>query len=230
MAERSRRGPFLRITGATLLALVGAIVASFGNLYDRERRLSEIAPAVGGAVLLLLAGSIAVRAAASAVREGASERVGEARGATLAKVVSVAGYIVVALWTLSALGVRIQALLLGGALTGVILGIAAQQTLGNVFAGIVLLVVRPFTVGEKAVIKTTLGQYEGVVTNIGFFYVTIATESGRVDVPNALALASAVGPGLRSEASEGEAPEEIEAPENIEAPEAESESEPDAAR
>ena len=196
MTRRRRRRLILRALVATLLALFGSVVASFGDIHDPERRLAVIAPAIAGAGLLLLGGAVAVRALASAVREGAADRVGDARGATLAKVAASAGYTVVALWTLSALGVGIQALLLGGALTGVILGIAAQQTLGNVFAGIVLLVVRPFSVGEKAVIKSSLGRWEGVVTNIGFFYVTIQTASGRIDVPNAVTLASAVGPGI----------------------------------
>lgn len=149
-------------------------------------------------MLLLIAGVVAVRAIASAVRQGGSAKVGDARGATLAKVTAVAGYIIVGMWTLSALGVGIQALLLGGALTGVILGIAAQQTLGNVFAGIVLLAVRPFTAGKQAVLKSVLGEYEGIVTNIGLFYVSMQTGSGSVEIPNAVALASAVGPGARS--------------------------------
>src|SRR5882672_2380136 len=40
-------------------------------------------------------------------------------------------------------------LALGGAVTAVVLGLAAQQTLGNVFAGTVLLSARPFRVGDR---------------------------------------------------------------------------------
>lgn len=149
-----------------------------------------------------------MRALASAVREGIRERTGDARAVTLAKIVSMAGFTIVILWSLSAVGIGIQALLLGGALTGVVLGIAAQQTLGNIFAGLVLLVVRPFMVGEDTVIKSSVGEYKGRVQNIGLFYVTIETTRGRVDVPNALALASAVGPG----AAAGDDEEEPEIP------------------
>jgi small conductance mechanosensitive channel len=44
-------------------------------------------------------------------------------------------------------GIRPRTLLLGGAATSVVLGLAAQQTLGNVMAGTVLLNARTFRVG-----------------------------------------------------------------------------------
>ncbi len=46
-------------------------------------------------------------------------------------------------------GISLQALALGGAFTAIVLGLAAQQTLGNLFAGMVLLSARPFRVGER---------------------------------------------------------------------------------
>ncbi|HEX2052490.1 MAG TPA: mechanosensitive ion channel family protein [Actinomycetota bacterium] len=196
--SRRRRTHYIRAAAAALVALIGSVVSGFGNIHHPSHTVGNIAPALVGAVIVLLGGSAAVRELSAAVREGASERAGEARGATIARIVSGAGYVIVALWTLSAVGISIQALLLGGALTGVVLGIAAQQTLGNVFAGLVLLVVRPFVVGQETVVKSTLGEYEGVVENIGLFYVTLQTPRGRVDIPNAVALASAVGPGART--------------------------------
>ncbi len=197
-----RRRKLLRAALAALVAVVGSVVAGFGDIKDPSHAPGFIAPAIAGAIIVLLGGWVAVSALASATREGISEKAGEARGVTLAKMVSVAGYAIVILWTLSALGVGIQALLLGGALTGVVLGIAAQQTLGNIFAGLVLLVVRPFVVGQNTVIKSTLGEYSGRVDNIGLFYVTMQTAGGRVDVPNAVALASAVGPGASAHSGE----------------------------
>src|ERR1700743_3700382 len=44
-------------------------------------------------------------------------------------------------------GISLQVLAVGGAFTAVVLGLAAQQTLGNVFAGMVLLSARPFRLG-----------------------------------------------------------------------------------
>lgn len=200
--DTRRRRKLLRAALAALVAVVGSVVAGFGHIDDPQHRLAFIAPAVIGAIIVLLSGWVAVNALASATREGISDKTGEARATSLAKIVSIGGYAIVVLWTLSALGVGIQALLLGGALTGVVLGIAAQQTLGNIFAGLVLLVVRPFTVGEETVLKSSSGEYDGVVENVGLFYVTIQTVTGRVDIPNAVALASAVGPGASTTTKE----------------------------
>ncbi|MEX0791282.1 MAG: mechanosensitive ion channel family protein [Actinomycetota bacterium] len=208
--DSRRRRKLLRAAFAALVAVIGSVVANFGHINDPSHRLGVIAPAVAGAIIVLLSGLVAVRALTSAAREGIREKAGEARAVTLAKIVSIAGYAIVILWTLSALGVGIQALLLGGALTGVVLGIAAQQTLGNIFAGLVLLIVRPFSVGSNTVLKSSLGEYKGRVENIGLFYVTMRTAGGRVDLPNAVALAAAVGPG--ASAADGKDDEELPAP------------------
>lgn len=213
MSKDPARTRIVRAAAAIFVAIIGSVVAKFGNISDEQHRVSEILPAIAGAALVLLAGLAAVRVAASSVREGTVSKLGDTKGSGLAKVVGVSGTFIVVLWTMSALGIGLQGFLLGGALTGVVLGIAAQQTLGNVIAGIVLLVVKPFTVGEETVVKTTLGEYEGVVTNIGFMYVSIATKTGRVDVPNAVALASAVGPGARTKKDDDtEAGEEPQVP------------------
>ncbi len=202
MPKRGRRRvKLLRAALAAMVAVAGSAIARFGHIENPNSELGDIAPAVGAA-LILFGGWVAVRALSGAVREGIREKTGEGRAMTLAKIVSVAGFSIVFLWALGAVGIGIEALLLGGALTGVVLGIAAQQTLGNIFAGLVLLVVRPFQLGEDTVLKSTLGEYRGVVENLGLFYVSIRTANGRVDVPNAVALASAVGPG----ASVAEAP------------------------
>jgi small conductance mechanosensitive channel len=100
---------------------------------------------------------------------------------------------------LSALRFKLDSLLLGGAVTGVIIGIAAQQTLSNFFAGILLMIVRPFNVGDHVVLRNALGEYEGVVRDIDFFYVTIRTRRGPVELPTASVLASAIGPGARTQ-------------------------------
>lgn len=72
-------------------------------------------------------------------------------------------------------------LLLGGAVTGVIVGIAAQQSLGNVFAGLVLILSRPFDVGDLIAVRSGAlgGQLEGRVVEMGLVYVTLDSD----DVP-----------------------------------------------
>jgi small-conductance mechanosensitive channel len=149
-----------------------------------------------------------VRAVAAAIRAAADDP-GEARRiGPLALIVSAIGYLVVILAILGALEIPVGRVLLGGALTGIILGIAAQQSLGNFFAGIVLLAVRPFSVGERVVLKSGPlgGEYEGIVTEMSMFYVHMMTDQGPVLLPNAGVLGAAIGPGAKS-AEEEEPPE-----------------------
>jgi small-conductance mechanosensitive channel len=115
---------------------------------------------------------------------------------------------------LQALDVELGGLLVGGAITGVVLGIAAQQTLGNFFAGLVLLLNRPFTVGQEIVLRSGPlgGEYDGRVTDISLFYVSMVTENGPVQLPNASVLMSAIGPGAKAPKDEDEAEEEERAP------------------
>jgi small conductance mechanosensitive channel len=91
-------------------------------------------------------------------------------------------------------GVNPATLLLGGAFTAVILGLAAQQTLGNVFAGTVLLSAGPFRVGDRVLLQGGQigGQVDGVVSSLGLLYTTVVTEGGTVMVPNSVVLNVAI--------------------------------------
>ena len=92
--------------------------------------------------------------------------------------------------------VPVGQLVLGGAVTGVLLGIAAQQSLANLFAGMVLLFARPFRVGDRVRLRAgaLFGILEGTVTDISITYVRLETAEGVLFVPNSQALAAVVGP------------------------------------
>lgn len=91
-------------------------------------------------------------------------------------------------------GVQARTLLVGGAFTAVILGLAAQQTLGNVIAGTVLLSASPFKVGDRVRLQggPLAGQIEGTVSSLGLLYTTFATDEDMVMVPNSVVLNVAV--------------------------------------
>jgi small conductance mechanosensitive channel len=87
-------------------------------------------------------------------------------------------------------------LLAGSAFTAVILGLAAQQTLGNLIAGMVLLSARPFRVGERVRLQAGAvgGVVEGVVSSLGLLYTILARGDDRIMIPNSVVLAAAVVP------------------------------------
>ena len=196
---RAARPHIVRGVIAGAIAIAGMITATRGRLFDGADAKS-ITLAVAGALVLLVAGIAATRSFAKAVRRAMEEHTGDERGAAVGTIVTFVGYLTVVFATLGALDVELQGLLLGGALTGVVVGIAAQQTLGNFFAGLVLLMVRPFNIGDYVVLRSSPlgGEYEGTVTDMSLFYVRMLTKRGPVVLPNAGVLAAAVGPGARS--------------------------------
>ncbi|HKO26398.1 MAG TPA: mechanosensitive ion channel family protein [Solirubrobacteraceae bacterium] len=103
---------------------------------------------------------------------------------------------IVVLVVLGVAGVSASSIVAGSAFTAVILGLAAQQTLGNLFAGMVLLSARPFRVGERVRLQAgaVAGQLEGVVSSLGLLYTTLARGEDRIMVPNNVVLSAAVLP------------------------------------
>ena len=78
-----------------------------------------------------------------------------------------------------------------------ILGLAAQQTLGNLFAGTLLLSAGPFRVGDRVRLQggPLAGQIEGIASSLGLLYTTFATDEGSILVPNSVVLNVAVYTG-----------------------------------
>ncbi|HEX7956410.1 MAG TPA: cyclic nucleotide-binding domain-containing protein [Pyrinomonadaceae bacterium] len=74
------------------------------------------------------------------------------------------------------LNLSFAALLPGSALLGIILGLALQDTLGNLFSGISLHADKPFQVGDVI----TVGKHTGVVMSITWRAVKIKTFSNQI--------------------------------------------------
>jgi small-conductance mechanosensitive channel len=104
--------------------------------------------------------------------------------------------LVAVLVALRVAGLGPRTLALGGAFTAVVVGLAAQQTLGNLFAGLVLLSTRPFRVGERVRLTggALAGSIEGIVGSLGLFYTTLVSGADRTMVPNSVILQLAVVP------------------------------------
>lgn len=80
------------------------------------------------------------------------------------------------------------ALLAGASIASVVIGLAAQSTLGNLVAGISITIYRPFRLGDTIQVAAPTGTEIGVVEIITLGYTTLRTADGRlIVVPNALA-------------------------------------------
>jgi small-conductance mechanosensitive channel len=196
---------FRRALAAAVVACLGLALtwASGGVLgtnapidyFHSNRKVATIC-AIAGAVIFFASGLTAVRSATAQIVKAVPSKVGDDRKVGLRWICLVAGYLLVIFGTLGALNVPIERLALGASITGVILGIAAQQSLNNVFAGLILLVVRPVTVGQEISIRSGPigGPYTGEVVDMTLTYVRLATARGELLLPNSTILTAVIGP------------------------------------
>jgi small conductance mechanosensitive channel len=183
-----------------LVAGVGAVIAlSFGSTYGdglHSRELHTKLIVSGVAIAFVVFGVVAIRSAANEVQRVVRARGGASAGTTVRLLITLLGYLIILLAVLGMLAVPLGRLLVGGAITGIVVGIAAQQSLGNIFAGLVLLLARPYVIGEHIRVRSGAlgGPIDGTVVGMDLLYTTLETEEGLVRLPNAGLLASAVGP------------------------------------
>jgi hypothetical protein len=150
----------------------------------------------GSTIAFCAFGCIVTYEVASKTHQILEPRAGESHAAIARYALLIIGGLTTLVLTLDLFGVPIGQLVLGGALTSVFVGIAAQQALSNVFAGLVLLFAHPFRVGDNIRLRAGAlgGQLEGIVADIGITYVKIDTGGTVVSIPNSQVLNAVVGP------------------------------------
>jgi small conductance mechanosensitive channel len=184
-----------RATGEAvlLLLLLAAVLVAFAFR-------SDLFPGAGKpiryatAVLLIVIGWGLARTIARGIAPRLMRRMDPATAGSVGFVIRLLTIFVVVLASLAIAGVKPAALVLGGAFTAVILGLAAQQTLGNVIAGAVLLSARPFRVADRLRVQGTGIDVEGTVASLGLFYTVLVSGGDRILIPNSVLMTVAVMP------------------------------------
>ena len=174
-----------------LAALIGG--SAFGDVHAIAVRPRAIAWST--ALSFVVFGVLATRRLARSLDHSISAHTIPAAGAAVRLLASGLGYLFVIFGVFSILNVSIAHLLVGAGIAGVVLGIAAQQSLGNVIAAVVLLFSRPFTIGDRVRVRSGAlgGNFEATVLGMSLTYVTMRTDDGIVKVPNSTLLAAGVG-------------------------------------
>jgi len=185
---------------ALLIAIAGAIAAEvsgvkgWGHLSDRTVSETDRFLFICGQAAFLIFGLAAAVGLSSKARWTSQQLIGQAHAGVLRYVLVLVGVFAVITISLAIARIDVKQLLVSGAVLGVLLGIAAQQSLANLFAGLVLLFARPFRVGDRVRFRAGAlsGQVEGLVIDVSLTYVRLQTDEGPVLLPNSQALAAAV--------------------------------------
>ncbi len=189
------------VSKRSLLGLVVAVLVLIATLVVYSHR-RQIAPGygewfrIGTVIVLVLVGSAAVHWFSSSLSPRLYRRLDPATAGTVGFVFRLLAMLTVVIVALRIAGVQASTLAVGGAFTAVLLGLAAQQSLGAIFAGVVLQTTRPFRVGERVrlVGGALAGSLEGTVTSLGLFYTTLSQGADRLQIPNNVLLMLAVVP------------------------------------
>ena len=102
-------------------------------------------------------------------------------GELLASIARVGLLILGLVTALGTLGVNILGIVAGLGLTGFALGFALKDSIANLLAGVLILLYRPFEVGDRI----DVGGLAGRVTHVDLRYTELDSENERVLVPNA---------------------------------------------
>ncbi|TKX54662.1 mechanosensitive ion channel family protein [Halorubrum sp. SP3] len=118
-----------------------------------------------------------------------SDRITAHQEQLLTRLAQVGLLVLAAITVLGIWGVNLGGLLVGAGFLGIVLGMAARQTLGSLIAGFVLMFARPFEIGDWV----EIGSEEGFVTDITIMNTHMRNFDGEyVVVPNDLVANQAI--------------------------------------
>jgi small conductance mechanosensitive channel len=183
--------------GGTVIAL--ALIAAVLVLFSERKTLFPgygVEVRVATVILLVLLGWGLARSLGRGVGPALYRRLDPGTAGTIGFLVRLLTIVVTVAVALRIAGLKSGTLAIGGGFTAVVIGLAAQQVLGNLLAGVVLITNRPFRVGERVRLQGggLAGQTEGVVGQQGLFYTTLVSGADRILVPNGVLLQCAVTP------------------------------------
>jgi small-conductance mechanosensitive channel len=98
----------------------------------------------------------------------------------LARTISITLLIFGFVTALGTLGINVSAIVAGLGLTGFALGFALKDTISNLLSGVLILLYRPFVIGNCIKIS----GYEGIVISIDLRYTELDSEGNKVLIPN----------------------------------------------
>lgn len=160
--------------------------ASINNVGNFVEKLSEGAIDIGLklvlAIVIYIVGSFIIRKLVKAMKKMKSFKSIDVTAADyITTFVKAALYVVLAVSIIAFLGVPMSSVIAAIASVGVAIGLALQGALSNIAGGIMLLIFRPFSVGDYIV----AGGEEGVVRSISLVYTVLTTlDNRRISIPN----------------------------------------------
>lgn len=188
-----------------LTALIVGLLL-FRDLGKGALPVREVFPTYYAAIAVVL-GYLAIRIATAVLERAVEPKLGATGTHSIKNLLVIVGAIVVGVVVSGLFGFNITSVLIGAGFAGIVLGLAAQQVLGNVFAGILLIISRPFEIGDRVTLvnssyglmgssyahESELNGLTGVVEDLGIFLTHITLDEGTPAVfPNSSIISSLI--------------------------------------
>ncbi|MCL4374000.1 MAG: mechanosensitive ion channel family protein [Candidatus Marsarchaeota archaeon] len=183
----------LIVASAVLIVILYSLL-EYLNLSNSLKSwvLSLLSLAFGIGITLLISKAIKEYVKANGVQQEAG---------TISMLFSIVSYTIVAIIALYLVHVNVTGLLVSAGFLGIVLGLAAQSTLGNIFSGISMIIAKPFEPGDYITVQTWqynkmpstypheefIPGYSGKVSKIGLLYTELVSDvHAPLYVPNGI--------------------------------------------
>jgi len=205
-----------RLLEFAVVVVAAEIVAAIVYYYSAKGYISPIYQAPIYSILAIIAGILAIRILSAAIEYVVRPSIGMTRGKGVKNFFEIVAFVALAIGITFILGASnyLAGILVTAGFAGIVLGLAAQQVLGNIFAGISLLFSSPLEIGDRVTIISSqyglLGPtypheeivpgYSGVVLDVGIFYTTILLDEGiPSEIPNSVVIGAMIMNHTRSD-------------------------------
>jgi small-conductance mechanosensitive channel len=184
-----------RVEVAILVPLLALVVTAYA-LRDHVTDAAESPLRLLSAAFVLGLGALLARALGRAFGATMVRRLDPGAAGTMGFLVKLMLLLVALFAALRMGGVDPRAFIPAAAAAAVLLGLAAQQTLGNLIAGVVLLSAQPFRVGDRIRLQggAIAGDVEGVVSSLGLLHTVLASGDDSILIPNRTVMDVAIIP------------------------------------
>ncbi|WP_020221191.1 mechanosensitive ion channel family protein [Halarchaeum acidiphilum] len=173
----------LAVTEIGTIIYIWGLQSEFVDLVRRFGNPLELGAKGFVSLVIVVVAYIGTGVVKRAIENGAKRRDGisDHEAEIAFRIAQLAIYLAGVLGLLGLWEIDLSGLLIGAGFLGIVLGMAARQTLGAVLAGFVLMFARPFEIGDWV----QVGDNEGIVTEISIVNTRIQTFDGEyVMLPN----------------------------------------------
>ena len=188
-----------RLRNVMLLSIMGIFLASLLIEIISYFNVIEVYKPILYAITIVSIGILSIEIISRGIKRYIEYKGISKEASKVADLFRVIAYAILVIVVLGALNINVTGLLLSAGFLGIVIGLAAQTTLGNVFSGLSLIIAKPFRPSDFITIhawqtniqppsylhQEFVPGYSGVVASIGLMYTRLIDGNGTpIYIPN----------------------------------------------